>query len=270
MKKRFLLIFIVSLFTWINLYADDKPADEKKLSYTIGLDIGSTYTWRGSDTYVHKLDAANTPNSVFNFAPGLFPSITVEANSGLSFNIWGARSLLARTLKDGELNAYDEIDFTGTYTIEDKSGIFSSSLIGYMFPTPSYATGITIAYPSYAEMVFSYTAPVILSPFVSIAGSLGPTGGEYEYASIGISHEIKAGILKITPKLLLGYWYFNKDSSANKVHVDLNVPFLFELSEKLEVHAVLTGCYRLIGFTDDINKYSPFILAAAIGTSFKF
>jgi hypothetical protein len=270
MKKRFLLVMVVSSLTWVNLFAEEKAAEEKKLSYNVAVDFGSTYMWRGFDTYAHKLDAAGQSNSVFNFAPGIFPSVTVTANSGLSFNIWGARSLMARTIKDGELNAYDEMDFTGTYTIVDKSGTFTSSLIAYVFPTASYATGTAVALPSYGELVFSYTAPIILNPFVAIAGSMGPTGAEYEYANIGISHEFQAGILKITPKLLFGYWYMNQGTSTNKAHFDLNIPFVFGISENFEFHASLTGCYRAVGFADNINKYSPFILAAALGASFSF
>jgi hypothetical protein len=267
MKKRFLIAFVVSLVSSISAFAEDKAVEEKKLSYNVGLDVGSTYMWRGFDTFASNLDAHNLSSSAFNFAPGIFPTLTVSADSGLSFNIWGARSLASRTVKEGELSGYDEIDFTGTYTVADKSGTFSSSFIAYVFPT---AFVNSVALPSYGELVFSYTAPVILNPFVAVAASLGPTAGEYEYASAGISHEIALGSLKITPKLLFGYWYYNQNVSTNRAHVDLNVPFLLAISESFEVHLGLTGCYRITGFADDINGYSPFILAANVGTSFSF
>jgi len=271
MKKRLLTMFLVSLVSSVSAFAEEKSAEERSLSYNIGLDVGSTYMWRGYDTYAHKLDAAGTANSIFNFAPGIFPSVTVSANSGLSFNIWGARSLVARTLKEGELNAYDEIDFTGTYTVADKSGTFSSSLIAYAYPTASYASGASVSAPNYGELVFSYTAPFVLNPFVAVAASLGPTNGsEYEYGSVGVSYEIAAGSLKISPKLLIGYWHVNSSTSTNKAHVDLNVPFLFAISDNFEIHLGLTGCYRISGFADKINGYSPFILAANIGTSVSF
>lgn len=270
MKKRFLMFFVVSMVSWVNLAAEEEAAEEKKLSYNIGVDFASTYMWRGFDTYAHKLDAAGNANSIFNFAPGIFPTITVTADSGLSFNIWGARSLLARNLAEGELKAYDEIDFTGAYTLEDKSGTFVASFIAYVFPTASYASGTPVTLPSYGELVFSYTAPVILKPSIAIAASLGPSGGEYEYAAVGISHEFEAGILTIAPKLVFGYWYMNNDTSTNKAHIDLNVPFAFALSESFEFHVNLLGCYRVSGFADTTNGYSPFILAAALGASYSF
>lgn len=274
MKKRFLVIFTTSLLTWVNIYAADdkenKTVEEKKISYSAALDAGSTYLWRGFDAYAGKLVAGNTPGNVFNFAPGLFPSFTVNSTNGLSFNIWGARSVIARSLKDGDLGSIDEIDFTGTYTVEDKSGTFASSIIGYVFPTASYASGTTATLPSYGELVFSYTAPIILSPFVSIAASLGPSGGEYEYASLGISHVFEMGVIKLGPKLLMGYWYMNNSTSNNKLHIDLNVPVIVQITEAFEFHAGLIGSYRAIGFVDNVNKYSPFILVASLGTSYSF
>jgi len=267
MKKISLLILALLLALQSNLVAEDKAAEEKKLSYNIGLDLGSTYYWRGYDIYAHKLDAAETPSSVFNFAPGLYPTITVNTTSGFSFNIWGARSLVARTPTEGQLNAYDEVDLTATYAVKDKSGTFSSSLIGYMFPSANKSTP---PLAGYGELVFTYIAPIILNPFVTFAASMGPAGGEYEYAAIGISHELAAGILKVTPKLLFGYWYLNNDSANNKAHIDLNVPFAFVVNETFEFHVLLSGCYRLLGFTDSTNKYSPFILTAGVGASVSF
>ncbi|MDH4200720.1 MAG: hypothetical protein OEV66_10110 [Spirochaetia bacterium] len=264
MKKKILLILFASTFAWGNLSSEEQPAGDagKKLSYNLALDFGTTYLWRMNDTYAPAL---KDQTSLFPFAPGIFPSVTINAGSEWAFNIWGARSLLYRDVQQGELKSYDEVDFTGTYTVKDNSGTFAGSLIGYVFPTTGSA-GLT---PSYAEMVFGYTAPFeLLNPSITIAAAMAPASAlATEYANISISHEFAAGILKFTPKILFGYWYYNADSALNKGHVDVMLPVSVAINDKFEVHAMIDGCWRTFGFDP---KYAPFILVGTLGASFTF
>ena len=262
MKRRLLLILAITVFAHASISAEEKVVEEKKISYNVAMDFGSTYLWRAFDYYEGHMPA-DSRNSVFNFAPALFPSITATMSNGLWFNLWANVAMIDREATGANLQVLDSLAFTGAYTVTEKSGTFGALFSGYFFPV----AGETGAYPSYAEMIFSYTAPVILNPTTTAVATLGPTGGEYEYVSLQISHEFKAGIVKFAPKLIAGYWIFNNDPSANKLHVDLNLPLTFVVTDSFEFHVMLTGCYRPIGWN---TEYSPFMLVASLGTSYSF
>lgn len=261
MTKKIFLLACAFAMTSVGVFAQEPPSD-KKLSYNIALDFGSTYLWRGFDTFEGK--STNTSSSVFNFAPSLFPSITVSSADGLSFNIWGSRALVARTAAEGALDTYDEIDLTGSYSVSDKTGSFTASAIAYLFP--STITTPAVALPSFGELLFSYTAPWdVLNPTIGLAGDFGGINSEYGFLSVG--HDFEFGIVSFSPKLFFGYWIANGDSSQNKSHLDLLLPFGFKVSDAFEFHAGLTGSYRISGYN---TNYSAFILVMNLGASFSF
>lgn len=255
MTKKILITLTLIASSFGVITAQD--TDEKKIEYAVGLDFGTTYLWRGYDVF----QAAANSGSVFNWAPAIFPTVTLTPkDSGFSFNVWSSFALSERSASESGLEGADEIDLTAAYAIEDKSGTFSAAFVAYIYPSTS-------ALPTYPELILSYTAPIVLSPTFGVASALGSAGTNSEYAFFKISHDIELGNLSISPALLLGAWLYNGKSSSTMGHLDLTVPVGYQITESVEAHLAIIGSYRLAGYDEN---GSDFILVAVLGASGSF
>ena len=257
----------MALASFTGVYAQDdagkKEEEEKKekvIGYGIALDVSNAYYWRGYEYYYPAMEKAGTPDSIFNLTPGIFPSLTFEFPAGFSFNIWSAIALASRTADTADLQSADEFDLTLAYELEDISGTFNVLMTAYIYPT---ANSLGEKATSYPEITVAYTAPWdILNPSVLLAAAFGSTAAtQYQYAALSISHEFELGALTIGPKLSAGYWIGDQNA-----HIDLTLPFTYNINDDFEIHVGAIACYRLTEF----DTGSPFILMANLGTSYSF
>jgi len=257
MIKRKMIVFFAAMVVGTGaMSADEKsPVD-------LELGIATDYLWRGYDVYAGKLLADGKTEGVFNFAPSLMPSLTFYAPiEGLSFNLWMARSLVARDGASGGLGAADEIDYTASYEFSSVIGDIGAAMIYYTYPTTMGGSLLS----GYFEAAFSYSIPVILSPSFGVAFSDG-VGGDTAYYTIGLSHELGNDTFSFEPGVTFGYWYFNGDVTGNKMHLDISLPFGYSISESFGVSLSLTGSYRITDMYD--GNAAPFVLAAYLGASY--
>ncbi|MDH5718365.1 MAG: hypothetical protein OEZ22_12120 [Spirochaetia bacterium] len=229
--------------------AEAKPAQEEGPSVDIALDVATTYMWRGIDVYAGKFEADEKDDGAFNMAPSLMPSLTYSSPiEGLSFNIWMAYNATERDDEKGALRYADEVDFTAGYEFDNKAGSWSAAYIMYAYPTGG---------STYSELVFGYTAPVMLSPSVSVAAA-DALGGSTLYYSFGIGHGIESGAISIEPSVSYNLWYLtNEEDRADfadglKSHLDISIPVSYSISDKMSAGLSALISYRMYG--KDLDK----------------
>jgi len=244
--KKLLIAFLLVLST--SIFAQEKPV----VSTTLGIDVSNTYLLRGVDYYSSQL-ADST--SVFNLAPMVMPSVTVNVGDSLFFNILNIDSLISRT----DLAGYDELDFTVGYVITDTLGSIVPTVSAYTFP---YATDF-----NYTELAIEYASSnELLHPSLLFITSLGlPVN--FNYFKISISHDFTMSRLTISPKLSIGNFVDFNDLNSSLVHADIDLPVSYAINDSFEVHLLVTGSYRIMGYDSTI---SPFTLNTTLGTSYSF
>lgn len=243
-------------------------------SVDVGLNVATTYIWRGEDIYLNKFHAEGAQQGIFNFGPSLMPSITVHSPvEGLSFNIWAALALTGRDNAGGDLHAADEIDYTVAYEFSNAAGDWSAAIILYTYPTA--IGGVPI--DSYSELAFSYTAPVLLSPTIGTAVSMGVAGGNTSYHTFGVGHDFEMGSFSISPGLNYGYWAYYADNSQNWSHLDISVAFAYAISENFSISLTPVGVLRFFPAGSETavlgaSTYNrpAFISAVDFGVSYSF
>ncbi len=249
--KKFLTMILVAFIASTNVFAQET---ESGPSIDVAVDVASNYIWRGFDLYESKYAADESDPGAFLTVPSIMPSLTVYTPiEGLWLNVWGGFAATDREYGSDGLGAgladLDEVDYTVGYDFENAAGAWSMAYIIFSYPSVG---------GTYEELLFSYTADVVLSPTIGTAVSTS-SGTDTEYAFFGVSHSIEAGSISIEPSVTFGYWHFNGAKNSNFSHIDIAVPIGYSVSDSVSIGLTPLAVIRNLTDTSAIPSEVPSI-----------